>query len=123
MDQSEAQRGHMGTAVPTEPMGTAVPIPSQAAAQPAIPLQVLQDRYDGLLMNLDGKPAHENQTQGMVGDYNRLQLKLDFLLSRLLEGTARTGADNLQGHDFVGELEAMIRDQVVRRLHETGVAR
>lgn len=85
-------------------------------AHEAIPLQVLEDRYDGLLYTPVG------------GDPTKLQMRLWRALEDLATRTARRPlegeAPDLNGAEMItSELCDMIREHIVRRVHETGVAR
>ena len=85
----------------------------QTTPQPQSPPRaVLEDRYDGLLHRRRGPN---------VGDYNELQTKLDILLGRLVEGVTRNDIE--EDGPIVDELEGMIREHVIRRVDELGVAR
>jgi hypothetical protein len=77
-----------------------------------VPRAVLEDRYDGLMVRRRGPN---------VGDYNEFQTKIDLILARLVEGTARTEGD--EDNPLVGELETLIREHVIRRVDELGMAR
>jgi len=84
--------------------------------QPAIPLEVLQDRYEGLLFTAE------------CGDATKLQMRLWRTLEALSTRTARRplegAVSDLNGaENITSELCDMIREHIVRRLHETGAAR
>jgi hypothetical protein len=97
MDESQAQRGH-------EP---------QAAGQPAIPIEVLQDRYHGLTGTCKGSWD------------SRLVLRLIRDLQRLVQGTARVEdiAEVNDLSEIVDDCLGYIGQQVVARVHESGMAR
>jgi hypothetical protein len=111
MDQSTAQRGH-------EP---------QAAGQPAIPLEVIRDRYEGMLVcTRPGEYPHKvakDSGHVWIGDYNKLQMDLDGVIRALVEGTTRTPQEQWQTVDLIDECETLLREHIIRRVHETGIAR
>ena len=87
MDQSQAQRGH-------EP----------------IPLEVLRDRYDGLMTTPGEDPS-------------KLQYRLWSVLDSIVEGVARRDLNESGAEHVTSELSEMVREHVLRRLQETGAAR
>lgn len=92
---------------------------SQAAGQPAIPIEVLQDRLAGLF------PDSEH------GDISDLHSTLYSSLCEVYEGVARwpaheTYIDGTQadhGGLIASECVELVCEHIVRRVHETGVAR
>ncbi|MFN8624100.1 MAG: hypothetical protein U0869_25440 [Chloroflexota bacterium] len=91
----------------------------QAAGQPAIPLDVLADRYHAAL-NVAGSD-----------DPRGLQLRLWKAYRELLTRVTRldwhqpdvpgAGADG--GADLIAELDAVVRAHIIRRVDELGIAR
>jgi len=98
---------------------------SQTAPASAIPRAVLEDRYDGLLVCVDGRYPHavaKSVGGNPIGEYSRLQLRLDRVITALAEGIARCDLTEAPG-DIVGDAESVLRDFIVQRVHELGLAR
>lgn len=86
---------------------------------PRVPKAILEDRYDGLLLNL--APRNGNH---VLGDYNQLQVRLDKVTGDLIRGIIRQEPDDddVVGR-IMGEVQDVVRETIVRRVDELGLAR
>jgi len=84
---------------------------NDAATPPRIPRAILEDRYDGLMTSLDGMES------------SKIDLRLILTLRAFCEGVARHPYDAEHGVDLVDECLTLIRECIISRTDELGLAR
>jgi hypothetical protein len=92
---------------------------AETTTQP-VSRDILEDRYTGLLTanRTVVRAGEELQT---VGDYNDLQLKLDNMIDRLVEGIARAPVPDQS--NINGALQTHLRTLLITLVEEEGFAR
>ncbi len=75
--------------------------------------ETLEDRYEGLV--------YDPETEAPRDEWTELQRRLSFSLTDFAAGTARCHGDD--AGPIVDELHVMIREHIVKRVDELGLAR
>ncbi|MBX3029068.1 MAG: hypothetical protein KF809_02795 [Chloroflexi bacterium] len=89
----------------------------QAAGQPAISIEVLRDRWRGLF-DEDGTATSER-----VGAAERRYCDFVESIADIIGRLTRDGSDDVSQGGITDEVYGLIRETIITRVHERGLAR